>query len=391
MEDAIPTTVESEPHVGLNPCWQRGELLQGPSESLHSPRNAGNTSQGFTFVFVSTFLLLSLTALAINVLGNDNGAFPSPLFPSELPAAKESRELEALVQTGAPPEALIFGSSRVMGIETGQLQAITGLQTFNYGVYGAQPAIYLAQLRYALRLGVRPKVVILGVDEFSFGEKNPLGQMDLQMTGDIGLFREVAFPDNLEIAARQLKSMRPMSTWHSLVRLLRVDKSKKSQDFGWSPDAVTLEARISEHAKKLFGDHPGDDLIESTRVCRRKIEDFREFLALSEAHGAEVRVVLLPMHPEFERLVLTRGLVEVREELHRQLGQICAEFGAIYMDFRKLDRYHGDASEFTDGTHQTSVNLRRMTNVLFGKDPETPFATRARENRDEHAAIAGER
>jgi hypothetical protein len=329
---------------------------------------------GFTLTFLSTFLLMSAAALAINVLGNDNGAFPSPIFPSELPAAKKTRELDALVRRGAPPEAMVFGSSRVMGIETDQIQSITGKRTFNYGVWGATPRAYLAQLRYALSTGVRPKLVILGVDEFSFGERNPLGEMDAQLAGHVGLFREVPFPDNLGIASQLLKSLRPKTTWRSLVRLSRADRSQGLQESGWTLNASTLEGRISEHAQKLFGEHPSNGQVEAARACRRRTEDFREFLGLCLANGAEVRVALLPMHPDFERLVLTPGLADVREELDRHLRRTCIEFGVFYSDFRNLHKYDGDPNEFTDGTHQTSVNLRRMTNVLLGRAPETPFS-----------------
>ena len=123
-------------------------------KGLHEPLSTGTSTKGFAITFLSTFLLLSLAALAINVLGNDNGAFPSPIFPSELPAPKKTRELDTLARQDQLPEALIFGSSRVMGIETDQVQSVTGMHTFNYGVFGARPAIYLAQASLCAPLGL---------------------------------------------------------------------------------------------------------------------------------------------------------------------------------------------------------------------------------------------
>ncbi len=167
------------------------------------------------------------------------------------------------------PEALIFGSSRVMGIETDQVQSVTGMHTFNYGVFGARPAIYLAQLRYALRLGLRPRLVVLGADEYSFGEKNPLWPMDLQVVGHLGLYCEIPFPENLEFGLPQLKSLRPTSTWHSMLNLLGRARPNREQEFVWRASGTTLEARIGQHAEKWIADHSGNDFVESVRTCVR--------------------------------------------------------------------------------------------------------------------------
>ncbi len=99
-------------------------------------------------------------------------------------------------------------------------------------------------------------------------------------------------------------------------------------------------------------------------------------------------MTFLPMHPEFERQIVTPELAEAREELDRVLRRNCDELGAAYFDFRDLHAFGGDAEEFVDGTHQTPVNLRRMTNVLFGREPQAPFASPPDEDRTEHMAAS---
>jgi len=273
------------------------------------------------------------------------------------------------------PEAMVFGSSRVMGIDADQIQSLTGLRAFNYGVYGAQPTTYLAQLRYVVHLGVKLKLVVLGVDEFTFGDRPQ--HFDMQFAGHLGLFHELPFPENVDTAVRLLKSLRPRTTWRSVVRLFGAGGPEKTEESTRSDNVSSLQMRVSQQAKQMFTYQSHDEFIRSVRMSRRKLDQFREFVSSAKALGAEVRVILLPVQPEFERLVMEAPLARVREELNRQLRSACRESGALYFDFRNVARYGGDANAFTDGTHQTAVNFRRLTNVLFGRAPEA-FVTASR-------------
>ena len=68
----------------------------------------------------------------------------------------------------------IFGVNPIPGPIDAQITAITGMPAFNYAIPGAGPTEHLAQFRYLQRIGLTPRLVVLGVDErglFGFYER----------------------------------------------------------------------------------------------------------------------------------------------------------------------------------------------------------------------------
>jgi hypothetical protein len=96
---------------------------------------------------------------------------------------------------------------------------------------------------------------------------------------------------------------------------------------------------------------------------------FDQFLALARDNRISVRVMLLPLHPYYERQVMTPQLSILRDQAKRRLDAICRSRGAVFRDFTSLASYDGDPNEFWDGAHQTPENLRRMLNVAFDDAP----------------------
>lgn len=64
-------------------------------------------------------------------------------------------------------DCLIFGSSRVNGIDGRQVKDAT---CYNMHYSDGLPRNHLDNLRYILKKGVRPRIVLIGLDEFSYKE-----------------------------------------------------------------------------------------------------------------------------------------------------------------------------------------------------------------------------
>ena len=79
--------------------------------------------------------------------------------------------------------------------------------------------------------------------------------------------------------------------------------------------------------------------------------------------------MLLPAHPDFEKIAFNRRALSMRSKLSRMLAEACSRRGFTYRDFTSLASYDADPDEFWDGMHQTPENCRRMINVLFGHRP----------------------
>jgi hypothetical protein len=350
----------------------------------------------FAGVYILSFAGSLLLALGINVLGNTTGRFPSSLFPATSERAWKTRRLDEAVREGHPPEVVIFGSSRAMQIQPRYVQAITGMTVFNYAVSNGTPTEGLIQLRYLLKIGCRPKVIILGVDENLFVNDQ---LVDLRLVrddllGHTGLFAEVPFFEKLRILSSSFRRCDLSTTKKSLGRLARL--------VPWVDDVLGLLGRRTtvSNQHKLPGQmfledgyvvhccsednnaKAARDLAVAIQKCIKKFcvpvrmaiqnpdaksqRDFEEMLSLARANGIQVRAIVTPYHPDFERDVFDEKTWTGRRRLKDYLGTTCERLGALLTDLTDVRSFEGDPWEFLDSHHQRPRNLQRMINVAFG-------------------------
>lgn len=335
----------------------------------------------FVGIYIFTCAGVLASAIVVNVLGNANGLFPSPLFPPLAERAWKTRRLDEAVQEGRPPKIIVLGSSRVMQIEPQYLQAITGKTAFNYGVSTATPTDYLTQLRYLLKIGCKPDMVLLGVDESAFhDERRP---EELQSLGHPGLFMEVPFSENLDILAESFRGIDLRTTQRSLSRLFKnkrpVPRPVESAGNILLEDGYLIYCKhvrkmqngTFDQAANVAADVRRADFVAVLRQSLlqpnpRKLDQFEQFLALARTEGIELRVMFLPLHPEYERRLFTEPMSRARVAMSQNLRRTCAKYGVAYRDFTELASYGGDPKEFYDAQHQTSTNTRRMVNAVVG-------------------------
>jgi lysophospholipase L1-like esterase len=343
------------------------------------------TNAAFPGLYCASFLAVVVSAVAANFVGGGTNLLPSLGFPSDCDRAWKARRLEALVRSGLPPRAIILGSSRVTAIEPEYVERLTGLRCFNCGVSVGCPVDYLTQFRFLLSLGVKPEMMIVGVDELAFGDHRENDAYDLQLVTHAALFRQAPLADQVWIAWRSVKSITLKSTRISFTNLThrtpirrREDAEDPSADHnadGSSKHFLTghdapgsreaLARGIDEKVKfwSALLDEPSK--LERMRPQPRMIGYFRELMTLAREHHVEVYVALLPIHPEYECRVFTPRLSEIRRELSTLLRETCLEFGARYRDLSSLESFGGSPDDFTDGTHTTGRNSRRMLEALL--------------------------
>jgi hypothetical protein len=182
------------------------------------------------------------------------------------------------------------------------------------------------------------------------------------------------------------------TTWRSLVALIdpptrRVRSMKRVDhlmlDDGYliyrarvaakSAGAYDLSKEIHEEAVRWrlgLDESTARDPADALRPTERNLALLGEFLDLAREKGIEVRVMLLPLHPQYETQALTPQMRDIRTKFGSTLRAMCAVRGCMYRDFTSLASYGGSPNNFWDGAHQTSENTRRMMNVLFGLPPE---------------------
>ena len=305
------------------------------------------------------------------------------------------------------PRPSSSASSRVTCIEPKYIEQVTGRRCYNSGVSVGCPVDYLVQFRFLLSLGIKPELLIVGVDEWALGDHGENDHYDLQLMTYPPLFRQVPLFDKLWIAWRALKTITLKSTRNSLENLMgktpvpRMESEDTATGYhadglddrfsrGYvGPDhAELLAAGIDEkvaHWSAVVDDHWK---VERMRPQPRQTRYFRELMTLAKQNGVQVYVVLLPLHPEYERGVFTPRLYEIRVELSMLLRDTCREFGAVYRDCSSLESFGGNAEDFVDGVHLTAPNARRMIDLLLRPASNQATTPEARPSSPTKTAIA---
>lgn len=339
----------------------------------------------FALTFVATVVVTIVGAVAINILGNAGDLFPSMFRPALSDRAWKARRLATIVRTEAPPKVLILGSSRVMQMRPDYVGAITGKKVFNNAVTGGNLLDCLVQFRYALRIGAKPDLVIMNVDEGML--QGDVTQANLRLCGHAGLFQEIPPEEKPAMIRSLFQGLNLELTRKSLGALLRPASDADGPFFRYS-NFVILPDGYRFNPRRAIARENGDyDLqteilrdLEDARVRQsgnaakpclspKLLGCLRQLLAQAKAEGIAVRVITTPQHPSVADSVQGRLRNRLLEELRQRIRDECGRFGFTYHDFSDLASFGGDPNEFWDAMHQTPVNLQRMTNVLFGIEP----------------------
>jgi hypothetical protein len=231
-------------------------------------------------------------------------------------------------------------------------------------------------------------MIILGVDEFCFGDATSHWQV--QTFGNWDLAGQQPWPEGFYALGSLLQNVAPYDTWKSFWASFKKEEDSKilvSKSEFVLPDGYMIYRSIEEQMKagkldaRVTARKNASEFLRKNaastdaglELTPRREQLFGDVLDRCRAAGIELRVMLLPLQPEYARLVM-RGhngrLGQIWTEVADYLAKTCPAHGAKFWDFRYPKTYGGDPNGFWDGQHQTSENDRRMMNVMFGLPPE---------------------
>ena len=322
-----------------------------------------------------TWLAFALIAIA-NFCVNPRAQY-GPTFVEPVLNPTRAAKLALIDQQDPAPGGLILGSSRVMKLEPGYLEAKTGLRFFNAGVYFGKSEDWLAIVRaWRKRFDRMPEMIVLGIDPVGLSDVQPI---DGRLLGTPTLVREI--PD--------------LVSWRDHAQRYR-------ELLGWSQTKDSAKAvakqllRGGEPPKETFDD---DGLLiynEREREIKAGTYDFEASLAftmneyeglysqtdglspkrcealrmlLDELREANTQVLLFatPMHPELlQHLASVEKYAPFRKAAVGFIRKAANEHGFRFLDFENIDSFSGDPSEFYDGIHPFESNTRRMIGKLLG-------------------------
>ena len=310
---------------------------------------------------ITVILTLGIVGL-VNFLGNAQGIFPSPICPARTDRATMARQLEESCREGRGPKVIILGSSRSAGIYPKYIEAITHKRAFNGSVVSGTIVDSLATFRYAQRLGVKVDLLLLEVEEGYPSWCGEVGEFQLQLLGNEGLFAEVPAPEKRQIIVRVFPAINVRSTLESCGNLgHEFLRSCLAVRPGKALDGIVQGENLSAGKTSNFERNIHFQFKKNLRQWKtRRLRDarwlgyFEELLALAMADKVQVRVFFPPLHPRWEEAVY--GTSRAKQDLSELLNRIralCAKYECHCKDFSDLRSFGGKSSEFVDGTHQS--------------------------------------
>ncbi len=327
--------------------------------------------------FVRPFLLIVVVALlgiaSLNYCVNPEGLYDTQLVPQILWGVRPQK-LVMLKSLEPKPEALIFGSSRVMNLWPAQVQAATGLRTFNAGVDSGKAEDYYILLRYAVEQAhIQPRLLIIGCDVEAFHDHEPVHYF-LQQPSFLSSFlwrsqsQDWRWRNFTELLSHQQTELAVESLY----------KSARGNNHAFSHLEEDGHVRFDtwEHQRaENRQDLPGEIKATINRFTPRyeaytglsqeRLAYLDATLRYAHDHGMQAIVFLPPAHPALEEALRAHGYDNRKREVTAALQRITATWDVPFYDFTSPASFGGELSHFYDGVHYDDTFSPLLVSKMF--------------------------
>ena len=294
-------------------------------------------------------------------------------FPQTVPVpVGDKLPLFDRYQEAAPVTGLILGSSRSMFLPPELLDGLTGLRFFNAGLFGGLAEDDLAFYRLLLERGARPAVLLIGIDDFSLNDFQPVRdetlsnyalarQISPAANGPLGHFLHVArlyhesmsldmLVDSCRAIGQRISPSEPLNFFHPDGRLSYPTRDRQ------------IEARTYDLERAVRNDFNYVSILHDTRFLSPRRTRYLEAL-LSEARerNTKVRMFVPPYHPELVSAMRNDPVAwrhhSMALEYYRSLE---ARFGVRFTDYTNETSFGGTPRAWYDGVHYSMDNAIKL-------------------------------
>jgi hypothetical protein len=342
----------------------------------------------FLAVFLAAAAAFAALYAGIARLVDPRGEFGSGRFPViESDARAEKMRLFQSYAAEGKPSGLILGSSRAMKVRPGTLERETGQRFFNFAVDNARAEDYLAIYRWVRQQGVRPKLVVVGLDVEALHDDDRAEASLLQdgaLMATLGnggpAERGLLAPFRGSPAARLAKRYKSTFTIEYLtdmvtaVRLFLFPQSRPLPLMEFEPDGYLRYRRWER--ERAAGRFRFDQDLERcltrsagrfeamTQLSGRRRTYVQELADEARAEGARVVVWITTLHPATTRHLEARtGYAALLDATREYLRSLAGE-GVAGFDFSRPEAYEGTESGFYDCLHIDETNANRLMAAL---------------------------
>ncbi|HME42589.1 MAG TPA: hypothetical protein VKF36_05835 [Syntrophorhabdales bacterium] len=274
-------------------------------------------------------------------------------------------------------DCLIFGSSRVNGIDGRQIKNAT-CYTMSYP--DALPRNHLDNLRYILKRGARPRIVLIGLDEFAYKE-DPAEHFTDYMRYP---YPPAVHQNRVLFYLKYLIRYSPRSMNDQFEGFVGKRQPIPYDHYGTGLDEApaegdrAIEADPVNYVKDTRFEQPM--LTQGDRI-REALEEIRETVDLLKAHGIRLIVFINPIH---KVTYLATGL-EKFLLFEKELSKITS-----FYDFSGLNSITTNNYYYYETSHYRrnvgAMMLARMFNESSVKVPADFGVLVTKENIDQHLA-----
>ena len=304
------------------------------------------------------------------------------------------------------PELLVVGSSRTMQFRSGL--ANRRPEAF-YNAGGASQS--LAEMRRFVELAVsavRPRVVILGLDQWWFNPKHSHGPAASRVAEQIDDETTVASARALNMGrfvvrdlvlgkippAALLVRRDPVSDVEAMGMNAIVNGNGFRTDGSWQYGALatrpaSVEERLREGFARLRADR--DHFSGADHVDRAVVDELEQLLEWSGRRGVFVFGVSPPYAPSVYARMAAGGRHGYLGEMAAALRAAFARHGFVYLDVTDGGALHARDDDMIDGFHASELIYLRIYRALVaaGADVLEPYSDAATLTRLASAVPAG--
>jgi hypothetical protein len=323
---------------------------------------------------VAVLPLLALSAINILVDPYNELGFRR-VAPVPLVESSRTQKLRLLTERNGKPDAIVFGSSRMMEVDPGLL----GKSGFNLSVDSAMPEDLYALTRWLESQDRMPRVAFIGID---FNMLNPSIRPDARLRSALPLFRLVrdnpAFEplavdeaekriigkfwrkylarkmllDSLRAIDINVRKRKPQTDTRDDGMLVRTRDLATRAQAGWKFDpSERMEAYIAE---KFTG---------YSELSAERIALLDQTFDVLSRHNVKVILVLTPYHPALLRKIHARPeLVQRLTEVRRLLQVAARDRSWRYLDATEIQSIPCQPKEMWDLIHLMPECALRLAN-----------------------------
>jgi hypothetical protein len=319
---------------------------------------------------------LLATVGAFSAVIDPYGFVGSAVFPTAILSDRATKACLAERLT-APPQLVVYGSSRAMKIDPAYLSHLTGETSFNAAVSSATPADAwaFANFLHDRFPGTRTRVLwLLDVESF---RARPL---------DPGLFETPALARYFSASARvraTLASFWSLLSWKTAQDAFRVATSSSASAATRVPctyrtNGVTEYTPsglrqwdfhdVAQARGASLSSGIGQSISQYRRIYARGYAGltqparhwFERTLAAMHAWGARPVIVLTPVQPKLLRVIGPLGWQRRHDDVLRYLRRLARRIPFALLDASRIGSFGGSRRAFYDGVHMTAPNARRL-------------------------------